>query len=186
MRFTFILAFFFCSYFVNAQREDDYLLKTPHDYKKFPARTAMYIELLGNAGLYSLNLDQIFIYREKFKVSGRAGASVFPVGLNLEQAYVIENNYSFGSCPHHFEIGPGLTLQRKYNPVCSDTTKYPRYNWESVWFGMFRLGYRFQQQEDGLFFKAGITPIFYRKYDCATDIPPAKWFWLGLAIGVSY
>ncbi len=167
-------------------REDDYLLKTPHDYKKFPARTANYIEVLGNGGLYSLNWDEIVLYREKFKISGRIGASVMPNERILEQSYVIENNYIFGSNPHHFEIGPGLTLQRKYNAVCSDTSMYPKYKMESVWFGMFRLGYRFQQQEDGFFFRFGLTPIFYRKYDCATDIPPSNWFWLGLAIGMSY
>jgi hypothetical protein len=177
----------FLSLVLNAQvKDDDYVLNSPRNYLKDPARTSTYIELLGNAGLYSLNWDHILVYKDDFKISGRIGASVFPVGYHIEQAYVLENNYIFGQNPHHLELGPGLTLQRKYNPVCSDTSMYPKYNWESVWFGMFRIGYRFQDQADGFFFKAGLTPIFYRKYDCATDIPPAKWFWLGIAIGVSY
>jgi len=182
----FILLIFFAVFAKAQVPHDDYVLENPRDYSKFPAMNSNYIELLGNAGLYSLNFDRVVLYRKKFKISGRVGANIWPVGYNLEQAYVVENNYIFFDSPHHFEVGPGLTLQRKYNPVCSDTSQYPKYSWESVWFGMFRLGYRYQKEEEGFFFRFGLTPILYRKYNCATDIPPAKWFWLGVAIGVSY
>lgn len=179
-----IILFLFFSAFVNAQiKETEYVLETPRDYKKFPAVNSNYIEILGNGGLYSLNFDRIFVHRNVFKISGRVGASVFPVGYNLEQSYVLENNYIFLESPHHVEIGPGITLQRKYNPNCRDTLNY---KWESVWFGMFRLGYRYQKDEDGFFFRFGLTPIFYRKYDCREDLPPPNWFWLGVAVGMSY
>jgi hypothetical protein len=183
----FFIIFFLSNVFLNAQiKDDDYVLEKPRDYSKDPAVTANYIELLGNGGLYSLNFDRVFVYRKKFKISGRIGGNIWPNGRYLEQAYVVENNYIFFDGDHHFEVGPGLTLQRKYNPVCSDTTQYPKYNWESVWFGMFRLGYRYQKEEEGFFFRFGLTPILYRKYDCATDIPPGNWFWLGIAFGVTY
>lgn len=164
-------------------KETEYVLETPRDYKKYPAVNSNYIEILGNGGLYSLNFDRILFHRRIFKISGRIGASVFPVGYNLEQSYVIENNYIFFESPHHLEIGPGLTLQRKYNPSCQDETVY---KWESVWFGMMRLGYRYQKDEDGFFFRFGLTPVLYRQYPCAVDIPPANWFWLGVAVGMSY
>lgn len=179
-----IIFFFLLVTAAHAQiKETEYVLETPRDYKKFPALNSNYIEILGNAGLYSLNFDRIFLHREQFKISGRIGANIWPVGYNIEQAYVVENNYIFLPSPHHVEIGPGLTLQRKFNPSCTDTTTY---KWESVWFGMFRLGYRYQKDEDGFFFRFGLTPIFYRKYPCAVDIPPKNWFWLGIAIGMSY
>lgn len=184
---TLIVLFFIIQSCSIAQiKDDDYVLEKPRDYSKDPAVTANYIELLGNGGLYSLNFDRVFMYRKKFKVSGRIGANIWPNGRYFEQAYIIENNYIFFGGDHHFEVGPGLTLQRKYNPVCSDTSQYPKYNWENIWFGMFRLGYRYQKEEEGFFFRFGLTPILYRKYDCATDIPPAKWFWLGIAFGVTY
>lgn len=186
MNRAFIL-FLFITVFANAQlQHEDYVLEKPRDYNKDPALTANYIELLGNAGLYSVNFDRVFINRKSFKISGRIGANVWPNGRYFEQSYVVENNYIFFEGDHHFEIGPGLTLQRKYNPVCSDTSKYPAYNWESIWFGMFRLGYRYQKAEEGFFFRCGLTPILYRKYNCATDFPPRNWFWLGIAVGVSY
>ena len=182
-----IIVFIFFSVLLKGQiKHDDYVLEKPRDYNKFPALNANYIELLGNGGLYSLNFDRIFVSRKNFKISGRVGANIWPVGYKIEQAYVVENNYIFFGGDHHFEIGPGLTLQRKFNPVCSDTSEFPKYSWENVWFGMFRLGYRYQKEEEGFFFRFGLTPILYRKYNCATDIPPSNWFWLGIAVGVSY
>jgi hypothetical protein len=168
-------------------KDDDYVLEDPRDYEKDPARSANYIELFGNAGFfYSLNFDRIFLYKKNFKVAGRAGASVLPNSFYWEQAYVLENSYILLPNPHHLEIGPSITLQRKFNMSCTDSTQF---KWESWWYGIFRIGYRFQKQEDGFFFKAGFTPILYRKNDCEEGSPlldKGNWFWLGLAIGVSY
>jgi hypothetical protein len=185
-RFLFLLCVFSSLSFTAQVKDDMYTLDTPRDYSKFPAMNANYIEILGNAGLYSINFDRVLIYSKMTKVTGRIGAMIWPVGYNIEQAYVFENNYFFFDGDHHLEIGPGVTLQRKFNPVCSDTTEFPKYKWENVWFGMFRLGYRYQRQDEGFFFRFGLTPIFYRKYDCAADFPPDKWFWLGISVGVSY
>lgn len=178
-----ILCFLISSVLQAQIKETEYVLDTPRDYKKYPALNSNYIEILGNGGLYSLNFDRIFLYRPAFKISGRAGAMIWPNGYNIEQGYVVENNYIFFNGDHHLEIGPGLTLQRKYNPSCKDTITY---KWESIWFGMFRLGYRYQKESDGFFFRFGLTPIFYRKYDCREDLPPPNWFWLGIAVGMSY
>lgn len=185
MKKLFITLIIFLTGLTQAQvKNDDYVLDKPHDYDKYPARSANFIELAGNAGLYSLNFDYIYFYKEKFKMSGRIGASIFPNGYHLEQAYVIEQNFIFFENPHHLEFGPGLTLQRKFNPTCANDSIY---KWESIWFGMFRLGYRYQPQTDGFFFRAGITPIFYRKSDCGVEFPVTKtWFWAGVAIGVTF
>jgi hypothetical protein len=168
-------------------KDDDYVLDSPRDYDKDPARTANYIELFGNAGFfYSLNFDQIFLYRKNFKIAARGGVSILPNSIYLEQAYVLENSYIFLPNPHHIEVGPSLTLQRKFNETCTDSTLY---KWESWWYGIFRIGYRFQKQEDGFFFKAGFTPIWYRKNDCESGSPildNGNWFWAGLAVGVSF
>jgi hypothetical protein len=177
-----------CSFFsLKAQVDDpDYVLQNPRDYNKDPARSSNFIELFGNGGLYSLNIDYIYYYKEKVKSSVRGGVMVYPNGYYIEQGYVLENNFIFLPNPHHLEIGPGLTLQRKFNQSCTDSLKF---QWESVWFGMLRVGYRYQKQDDGLFFRFGLTPIFYRKTDCGTDSPildGGNWFWAGASIGLSF
>jgi hypothetical protein len=179
-----LIILFLSSALLKAQVKDDvYTLDQPRDYNKDPARTATFIELGGNGSLYSVNFDEILFYGEKFKVSGRLGAAVFPNGYHIEQAYVVENNYILFSNPHHLELGPSVTLQRKFQESCSDTTKVI---WESLWYGMFRLGYRYQKQEDGFFFRVGILGIPYKKDDCGTQIPPQNKFWVGISIGISY
>ena len=180
---------FLCSALLKAQVKDDiYTLEAPRDYSKFPALNANYIEVLGNSGfLFSLNLDRIFYYKPKLKISAAAGIAVMPNTYYLEQSYYIANNYILLDGDHHLEFGPGLTLWRKYNPDCKDTSEFPRSHWENVWFGMFRLGYRYQKNEEGFFFKAGLTPFPYRKYDCASEWLPTHWNYLfGIAIGVTY
>jgi hypothetical protein len=184
----FILFLFSSALFKAQVKDDTYTLDEPRDYSKFPALNANYIEILGNSGfLFSLNIDRIFLYKPKLKISGSAGIAVMPNGPYIEQSYYVANNYIFFDGDHHLEIGPGLTLWRKYNAVCTDTSTYPKYNWESIWFGMMRLGYRYQKNEEGFFLKAGLTPFPYRKYDCASEWFPTHWNYLfGIAVGVTY
>lgn len=164
-------------------KETEYVLDTPRDYKKYPARSATFIEIGGNGSLYSLNFDQLLVYREQFKISGRAGLAIYPNGFYIEQAYVLENNYIFFSSPHHLEIGPSVTLQRKFQTSCRE----PMHDiWENIWYGMFRLGYRYQKEEDGFFFRIGMLGIPYKKDDCGTHIPPQNKLWFGVSIGMSY
>lgn len=184
MRYFFIICFLSTALLRGQIKDDDiYVLEKPRDYSKDPARTATYIELGGNGAIYSLNLDHILLYKEKLKISGRAGIAIYPNGYRMEQAYILENNYILFSNPHHLEIGPGLTLQRKFQETCSDTTKA---SWESLYYGMFRVGYRYQKQEDGFFFRFGILGIPYKKDDCGVEIPPQNKFWVGISVGISY
>jgi len=167
---------------ISLKSQDDYVLNAPRDYSKKPAKNAAFIELGGNAGLYSLNFDRIYVYKEKTKLSIRLGFAPEPHGFYFEQGYVIENNIILFSNPHHLEIGTGITLQRRYNekPNLPDN-----YFWENILFGVLRTGYRFQKQDDGLFLKAGITPIIIRQ--SAEGFQPNYFqFWIGAAVGMSF
>jgi hypothetical protein len=176
----FFLIFIFCAIITKAQ--DDYTLKPPRDYGKNPAKTAGFIELGGNAGLYSLNIDRIYYYREKLKISARIGFAPHFNGFYIEQIYLIENNFILFKNPHHLELGLGVTMQRRYNerPNLPDN-----YFWENIWFSVWRCGYRYQKQDDGLFLRAGITPVvmsnnaegFHSNY---------FQFWVGVSIGMSF
>lgn len=176
----FLVVFLMMMQFVKSQ--DEYSLKPPRDYTKDPAKNAGFIELGGNAGLYSLNFDRIYLYKERLKMSARFGFAPEPHGYYFEQVYLAENNFILFSNPHHLEIGLGATLQRRYNERPNEPDNY---FWENIWFGIFRCGYRYQKQDDGLFFRAGLTPAIMSK-DAEGKHPNYFRFWLGASIGVSF
>lgn len=162
--------------------QDDYALKPPRDYTTNPAKNAGFVELGGNAGLYSLNYDRIYFYKEKLKISARVGFSPQPHGWQFEQVYLLENNFILFSNPHHLEIGLGATMQRRYNERPNEPDNY---FWENIWFSIWRCGYRYQKQDDGFFFKAGLTPAIMSK-DAEGFHPDYFRFWLGIGIGMSF
>ncbi len=167
---------------LSIKSQDEHVLKPPRDYTKDPAKNAGFIELGGNAGFYSLNFDRIYLYREKLKMSARLGFSPEPHGFYFEQVYLVENNIILFSNPHHLEIGIGATMQRRYNERPHEPDNY---FWENIWFGIFRTGYRFQKQDDGFFFRAGLTPAIMSK-DAEGSHPNYFSFWAGVSIGMSF
>ncbi|MFN8117280.1 MAG: hypothetical protein U0W65_14275 [Bacteroidia bacterium] len=165
-----------------AKAQDDYTGPAPRDYSKKPAKTAGFIELGGNAGLYSLNIDRIYYYKEKLKLSGRVGFAPYFNGFYIEQEYVVENNFIIFKNPHHLELGIGATLQRRYNERPNDPDNY---FWENILFSVWRCGYRFQRQDDGFFFRAGLTPAIMS--DDAEGFHSGYFqFWGGISLGVSF
>lgn len=167
---------------LKAQDEEEYVTAPPRDYEKNPAKTALFIEFLGNAGLYSLNADRIYLFREKFKMSARGGFAPHMNGIYIEQEYVVENNFILFRNPHHLELGLGVTMQRRYN---ERPGKPDDYFWENIWFSVWRLGYRYQQQDDGMFLRAAITPVSMRKDAEGFDSNYFQ-FWMGFSVGVSF
>jgi len=156
------------------QRKDNYLRRIP--------RSAIYIELFGNSGLYSVNYDYIWFYRPKLKNAIRIGGAIFPNNYYIEQSLVLEDNFILFPGNNHLELGLGLTLQRRFNGLCNQPE---RYAWENLWWGMGRIGYRYQTQDEGFFFRTGATPIFYSKNSCNCEFPYFQ-FWVGMSLGVSF
>lgn len=176
----FCLIFLLSALITSAQ--DDYALKPPRDYSKNPAKNAGFIELGGNAGLYSLNFDRIYFYKEKLKISARVGFAPHFNGIYIEQIYVLENNFILFKNPHHLELGLGATLQRRYNerPNQIDT-----YFWENILFSVWRCGYRYQKEDDGMFLRAGITPVVMSN-DAEGFHSNYFQFWAGVSVGLSF
>lgn len=166
---------------LTAQNED-YALGPPRDYATQPARNAAFIEVGGNAGLYSLNYDRIYLYRDTWKLSARAGIAPMYHGRQLEQGYVVEQCITLFSNPHHLEFGAGATLLRRYN---SKPHTLDDYFWENLWFGIARVGYRYQSQDDNFFFRFGITPAIMSK-DAEGAHPGYFQLWAGLSFGMSF
>lgn len=170
----------FCAFIASAQ--DDYALKPPRDYSINPAKNAGFIELGGNAGLYSLNFDRIYYYKEKLKISARVGFAPNFNGFYIEQIYILENNFILFKNPHHLELGLGVTLQRRYNEKPNEIDNY---FWENILFSVWRCGYRYQKQDDGLFLRAGITPVVMSN-DAEGFHSNYFQFWAGASVGLSF
>ena len=170
----------FCCLLTQAQ--DDYTGPKGRDYSKDPAKTAGFIELGGNAGLYSLNIDRIYYYKEKLKISARVGFAPHFNGIYIEQIYILENNFILFKNPHHLELGLGATMQRRYN---ERPNQIDNYFWENIVFGVGRCGYRYQRQDDGFFVRAGLTPIFMSN-DALGFHSDYFQFWGGVSVGVSF
>ena len=165
-----------------SKAQEDYTGPAARDYSKNPAKNAAFIELGGNAGLYSLNFDRIYYYKEKLKISARLGFAPHFNGIYIEQIYLLENNFILFSNPHHLELGLGATMQRRYN---ERPKQIDNYFWENIAFGVARCGYRYQKQDDGFFARAGITPIFMSS-DAEGFHSNYFQFWAGVSVGVSF
>jgi hypothetical protein len=178
IRYCFIFTFFA----LCASAQDIYVQKPPRDYTKNPAKTAAFIELGGNAGLYSLNIDRIYYYKKILKISARFGFAPHFNGIYIEQIYVLENNFILFTNPHHLELGLGATLQRRYN---ERPNQIDNYIWENIVFSVARIGYRYQKQDEGFFFRAGLTPAIM-SIDAEGFHSNYFQFWAGLSVGVSF
>lgn len=182
MRICLFLLYTLCATGLLAQDQDYAIPKPPRDYDKDPAKNALFVELAGNAGFFSLNYERLYLYRNKIKMGARAGFAPSFNGIYVEQIYLLENNVILFKNPHHLELGLGITMQRRYNerPGQAD-----RYFWENIFFSVWRCGYRYQKQDGGLFLRAGITPVVM-SHDALGFHPDYFLFWGGASIGMNF
>ena len=158
------------------------------------AKNTVFVELLGNGGLYSVNLDRILYHKKKIRISIRGGMSYVPLtisfmggikGLNIREgeiynrSFVIptEVNFIFGH-NHCFEMGCGFTY----------TTGNKRLNYDSRLFLFLRiLGYRFQKTNGGLFLRGAFVPSI-KIFDFKNEIlfNPDEYFFFFLGFGIGY
>ncbi|MEP7258946.1 MAG: hypothetical protein ABI687_11160 [Flavitalea sp.] len=112
-------------------------------------RNSLYAEGANRSAPYTLNFDHVFHMGDKLAYSYRVGFSLIsqditvPVGINLIT----------GVGNHHFEASTTLIPYLKLNDNKSDPTNLYLYLIPAV-------GYRFQKQQGGLFFKASVGPAF--------------------------
>jgi hypothetical protein len=126
-----------------------------------PERTrsqGVYVEVLGNGLIYSLNYDTRFGQRMN-GFGGRAGIGYLAVdGVRITTVPLLVN-YLFGHEKHFFEVGMGATVvtgsegSSGFGPVGERDRV-------SGAIGTMSLGYRLEPTDGGFMFRAGITPIF--------------------------
>lgn len=135
------------------------------------SRNSVYLEILGQGGIYSLNYDRLF--SEYF--GGRIGFSAFTSIFESSFLLVpITANYLVGSKNHHLELGAGVVFGSiDFNDSESDAKG-------SALIETATIGYRYQPKQDGFLFRIGFTPLIRLGSD--GDFLP----WGGLSVGYSF
>lgn len=153
------------------------------------AKNTVFVEFLGNGGVYSLNYDRIFFQRDRFKTSFRVGASLMPHKSYVAENYFfsmtlpVEINGMWGSNRHHFEAGLGYT---PFYWSRQNTANMPGVRENRRFSNMLisRIGYRYQRPEGGLFFRAALMPNYYAAP--GARVTYFSWIGGGLSLGKSF
>jgi hypothetical protein len=134
------------------------------------SRNTLYVEFLGNAGLYSLNYERVFVtIADRHRIGTRIGVGLVPVdtlGVRFPLVIPITLNYMLGR-QRRLETGVGIT---------------PRVFFRTDWSAdvhvspALTVGYRLQRYDNDYNFRIGFTPLFFDKF-----LP-----WFGLSLGRSF
>lgn len=157
--------------------------RNPQSFRK----NTVFIEILGNAGTYSLNYDRLLYQSKGYKLAGRLGFSFFPKNTYNMQSFPLEVSVLFSAYGnHHIEIGSGLSYIKglEAKDVIVDYTGSRKYVSESLYIP-FRVGYRYQRQRGRLFLKAGVIPMI-GIYEFEKEFSKKSHIWLGGAVGYSF
>ena len=140
------------------------------------ARNSIYLEILGNGLLYSLNYDhKIFDH-----LSARIGGMYLGVNESTSDSRVslllvpVMANYLVGSGSSRLEIGAGLTLGSVGGDIDAAGGDFDK---GGVAAFTSTIGYRLQPTNGGFLFRIGFTPIF-----TANGFLP----WAGLSLGGTF
>ncbi|MBI1805064.1 MAG: hypothetical protein HY033_08900 [Ignavibacteriae bacterium] len=128
-----------------------------------PSRSAIYVELLGQGLLYSVNYD----YRITDHLSLRAGFSTWTIpsifglvdGEISFTGFPIMLNYLTGEGSSHLELGAGII------PANASVTGREIFfgsdvsGSETLILGTATIGYRLQPRDGGFLFRVGLVPL---------------------------
>lgn len=140
----------------------------------------LFVEFLGNAGLYSLNYERML--REDF--AARVGIACYGVDIENDGITVSSSLYLFpvtlsylaGKTEHKFEVGGGLLISNASVSGKVEGLFDERYSSNGI-AGTAIVGYRYMPKDGGVTFRAGFTPIF-GEY----GVLP----WFGVSIGYNF
>ena len=140
------------------------------------ARNSIFLEILGNGLLYSLNYDhKIFNH-----LSARIGGMYLGVSEDISDERVslllvpLMANYLVGSGSSRLEIGAGLTLGSVGGNIDAAGGDFDEGGIAAF---TSTIGYRLQPTDGGFLFRIGFTPVF-----TGSGILP----WAGLSLGGTF
>lgn len=120
------------------------------------SQNSVYLELLGNGLLYSLNYDRLITE----SIGLRVGVSYQKPNSEEIVTVPIMIQYLTGSGNSKLELGIGVCLvsqpDRSSFSFLDDDKEFEG----SGALGTATIGYRYQRADEGLVFRAGFTPLF--------------------------
>ncbi len=125
-------------------------------------KNAVYLELAGNGGLYSVNYERAFSPKFMLRAGFASWSSTELFGESTITTIPVMVNTLFGTGNHRIEGGLGLVLgTEKYKGDGSffggDNSK------DNILPLTGTAGYRYQKSFGGLIFRAGLTPFLNLK-----------------------
>jgi hypothetical protein len=152
---------------------------------------AVFLELLGNAGVYSINYDRRFTKGHRSGWGGRVGFSYLKIKDSGTLGYQTINllaipadiNYLIGKRRGALELGIGATyvssrsMGRTYTFDNLEVLGGGAYNIKSNGvFAFMNFVYRHRSLNNGFMYKAGFSPIIF----------PAFFLTIGIAVGYNF
>jgi hypothetical protein len=121
-------------------------------------KNTIYFELLGNGGVYSVNYDRLL----SPSMSLRFGVSYLPTGNDISTITIpIMFNFLAGGGNSKFEVGVGIMVFSVNNWFLSLPHGSPSSGVALTGF----VGYRYQSNSSGSFYRIGVTPFYgYRNF----------------------
>jgi hypothetical protein len=147
------------------------------------ARNAVYLELLGNGGLYSVNFERILNDTLALRVGFATWNSpaIFYDGTPPDRftTVPVTVSYLLGGGERKLELGGGVTFGRETRDRFSSDKKSSSFsNLTGV------IGYRSQPPGRGYLFRAGVTPFY--SFDQGEDAYPDPGFTLSAGVSFGY
>ncbi len=123
----------------------------------------IYLEIGGIGGFGSINYENDILLINKFSLGFRGGFSTIHIldytrKFNPDLIFPISIYFLYG-IKHKIEIGIGETISSI--PV-TDMENSPVHTRSTSFSTNFTIGYRYEHQKTGIFFRCGYTPIIER------------------------
>ncbi len=130
-------------------------------------RNTVFLELGGNAFLYSFNLERR-VERWWLRIGGGWAEDTKGDTQGEVWGVPVMVGTLFGTGPHYFEVGAGVALAKHVD----DETAFL--------YGTGTIGYRYLNPTSGLMIRAGVAPYFDPTFDEDPGVWPAVsigWAW---------
>ena len=134
-------------------------------------RNTVFVEVGHNGSLYSLNFDRILLGTGNFKLATRAGLGINSNAFSgdIDPSLSLEADGLWGKSSHYLETGLGVLTGFGFEQTVASTvsesengtkvvkyTPAKEYNTLNL---LGRIGYRYQNPNGGLFFRASVMPL---------------------------
>ncbi|TAF95405.1 MAG: hypothetical protein EAZ32_12870 [Cytophagia bacterium] len=157
-------------------------IRSQNDTSVTTKRNAVYVELLGNAGLYSFNYERQIARQRNNYFNLRLGAAYLWWREARTPVFVVEPIYLKGGKNHFLELSISATFfsSRKIFAPEANPPKEIRASF------MPRIGYRYQSPNKSLLFRFGVMPIILTQGRFLPMI--TRWYipMLGLSLGKQF